>query len=235
MRRQPLLKRATDLVLTAPVLVASLPVQAGIALAVRAKLGSPVLFRQERPGRDGKPFTMIKFRTMLPVDESRGWVTDADRMTPFGAFLRSTSLDELPSLWNIVKGDMSLVGPRPLRMAYLERYSPEQARRHEVRPGLTGLAQVNGRNAISWEEKFAFDVRYVDEHNWRMDLAILLKTVLGVVRRDGISADGVVTMHEFLGTQEDQQPPVPKDVAETMAQQNAARAYARPLSGGTYA
>ena len=199
MRRQAVLKRAMDLTLTAPVFVVSLPVQAGIAVAVRAKLGSPVLFRQERPGRDGKPFTMIKFRTMLPVDESRGWVTDEQRMTPFGAFLRSTSLDELPTLWNIVKGDMSLVGPRPLLMAYLERYSPEQARRHEVRPGLTGLAQVNGRNAISWEEKFAYDVRYVDEHDWRMDLEILAKTVLGVVRREGISADGVVTMHEFLG------------------------------------
>ncbi|TJZ95548.1 sugar transferase [Dermacoccus nishinomiyaensis] len=200
MRRQAVLKRAMDLMLTAPAFVVSLPLQAGIAVAVRAKLGPPVLFRQERPGRDGKPFTMIKFRTMLPVDESRGWVTDDDRMTSFGAFLRSTSLDELPTLWNIVKGDMSLVGPRPLLMAYLERYSPEQARRHEVRPGLTGLAQVNGRNAISWEEKFAYDVRYVDEHNWRMDLDILLKTVLGVVRREGISADGVVTMHEFMGT-----------------------------------
>lgn len=199
MRRQPLLKRAMDLVVTTPALVVSLPLQAGIAVAVRAKLGAPVLFRQQRPGRDGQPFTMIKFRTMLPVDESRGWVTDEQRMTPFGAFLRSTSLDELPTLWNIVKGDMSLVGPRPLLMAYLERYSPEQARRHEVRPGLTGLAQVNGRNAISWDEKFAYDVRYVDEHDWRMDLEILAKTVLGVVRREGISADGVVTMHEFMG------------------------------------
>ncbi|MCT1603728.1 sugar transferase [Dermacoccus nishinomiyaensis] len=219
MRRQAVLKRAMDLTLTAPAFVVSLPVQAGIAVAVRAKLGSPVLFRQERPGRDGKPFTMIKFRTMLPVDESRGWVTDEQRMTSFGAFLRSTSLDELPTLWNIVKGDMSLVGPRPLLMAYLERYSPEQARRHEVRPGLTGLAQVNGRNAISWEEKFAYDVRYVDEHTWRMDLDILLKTVLGVVRREGISADGVVTMHEFLGTREDQAPPIPAHVAGSMAEQ----------------
>lgn len=201
MRRRPLLKRAMDLALTTPALVVSLPLQAGIAVAVRAKLGAPVLFRQQRPGRDGQPFTMIKFRTMLPVDEARGWVTDEERMTRFGAFLRSTSLDELPTLWNIVKGDMSLVGPRPLLMAYLERYSPEQARRHEVRPGLTGLAQVNGRNAISWDEKFAYDVRYVDEHDWRMDLEILATTVLGVVRREGISADGVVTMHEFMGTQ----------------------------------
>lgn len=224
MRRQAVLKRAMDLTLTAPAFVVSLPVQAGIAVAVRAKLGSPVLFRQERPGRDGKPFTMIKFRTMLPVDESRGWVTDEQRMTSFGAFLRSTSLDELPTLWNIVKGDMSLVGPRPLLMAYLERYSPEQARRHEVRPGLTGLAQVNGRNAISWEEKFAYDVRYVDEHDWRMDLEILAKTVLGVVRREGISADGVVTMHEFMGSQEQQEPPAPVDVAATMAEQRATEA-----------
>lgn len=227
MRRQAVLKRAMDLTLTAPAFVVSLPVQAGIAVAVRAKLGSPVLFRQERPGRDGKPFTMIKFRTMLPVDESRGWVTDEQRMTSFGALLRSTSLDELPTLWNIVKGDMSLVGPRPLLMAYLERYSPEQARRHEVRPGLTGLAQVNGRNAISWEEKFAYDVRYVDEHDWRMDLDILLKTLKGVIRREGISADGVVTMHEFMGSQETQEPPVPSDVAETMAEQCSSQAVVK--------
>lgn len=200
MRRRVVLKRAADLALTVPALALTLPVQVGVAVVVRRKLGSPVLFRQERPGRDGRPFTMIKFRTMLPVDESRGWVTDEERMTEFGAFLRSTSLDELPTLWNVVKGDMSLVGPRPLLMAYLERYSPEQARRHEVRPGLTGLAQVSGRNAISWEEKFACDVRYVDEHDWRMDLDILLRTVRGVVRREGISADGVATMHEFLGT-----------------------------------
>ena len=227
MRRQAVLKRAIDLTLTAPAFAVSLPVQAGIAVAVRGKLGSPVLFRQERPGRDGKPFTMIKFRTMLPVDESRGWVTDEQRMTSFGALLRSTSLDELPTLWNIVKGDMSLVGPRPLLMAYLERYSPEQARRHEVRPGLTGLAQVNGRNAISWEEKFAYDVRYVDEHDWRMDLDILLKTVKGVIRREGISADGVVTMHEFMGSQETQEPPVPADVAETMAEQCSSQAVVK--------
>lgn len=217
MRRQAVLKRAMDLTLTAPAFVVSLPVQAGIAVAVRAKLGSPVLFRQERPGRDGKPFTMIKFRTMLPVDESRGWVTDEQRMTSFGAFVRSTSLDELPTLWNIVKGDMSLVGPRPLLMAYLERYSPEEARRHEVRPGLTGLAQVNGRNAISWEEKFAYDVRYVDEHDWRMDLDILLKTVKGVIRREGIYADGVVTMHEFMGGSGGVDDP---DVSETVAEQH---------------
>ena len=217
MRRQAVLKRAMDLTLTAPAFVVSLPVQAGIAVAVRAKLGSPVLFRQERPGRDGKPFTMIKFRTMLPVDESRGWVTDEQRMTSFGALLRSTSLDELPTLWNIVKGDMSLVGPRPLLMAYLERYSPEQARRHEVRPGLTGLAQVNGRNAISWEEKFAYDVRYVDDHDWRMDLDILLKTLKSVIRREGISADGVVTMHEFMGGSGGVDDP---DVSETVAEQH---------------
>ena len=235
MRRQPLLKRATDLALTVPVFAASLPVQACIALAVRAKLGSPVLFRQERPGRDGKPFTMIKFRTMLPIDAERGWVTDDDRMTSFGAFLRSTSLDELPTLWNIVKGDMSLVGPRPLLMAYLERYSPEQARRHEVRPGLTGLAQVNGRNAISWEEKFAYDVRYVDEHEWRMDLDILLKTVKGVIRREGISADGVVTMHEFMGIQDQQEPPAPAAVAATMAELRAVRADTEFSPGDVHA
>ena len=228
MRSSAAFKRAFDLALTVPVAVATLPLQAGVALAVRQKLGSPVLFRQQRPGKDGVPFTMVKFRTMLPVDESRGWVTDEDRMTAFGAFLRSTSLDELPTLWNIVKGDMSLVGPRPLLMAYLERYSPEQARRHEVRPGLTGLAQVNGRNAISWEEKFAYDVRYVDEHTLRMDLEILVKTVLGVVRREGISADGAVTMHEFMGST----PPSEMDnVTELVSEQQGLDAHQDAATG----
>lgn len=194
------LKRTLDLSIAVPALLLSLPVQAGVAVLVRRRLGRPVLFRQQRPGLHGKPFELVKFRTMLDVDESAGLVTDADRMTPFGARLRSTSLDELPTLWNIVRGDMSLVGPRPLLMRYLDRYTAEQARRHEVRPGLTGLAQVNGRNALSWDERFALDVDYVDNHSLRGDLAILVSTVLTVVRREGITSDSEVTMAEFLGS-----------------------------------
>lgn len=194
-------KRLLDLALTTPALLASLPVQALTALAIRTRMGSPVLFRQQRPGLDGEPFEMLKFRTMLLPDPERGLVSDEDRMTRLGSFLRSTSLDELPTLWNIVKGDMSIVGPRPLLMQYLNRYTPEQARRHEVRPGLTGLAQVSGRNAITWEEKFAHDVEYVDTHSLSLDLRIIVRTALQVLRRDGISADGAVTMPEFMGTE----------------------------------
>lgn len=192
-------KRALDLVIAGPALVLSLPVQVITAAAVRLKLGRPVLFRQPRPGLNGETFEMLKFRTMLLPDPERGLLTDADRMTRLGAFLRSTSLDELPTLWNIVRGDLSVVGPRPLLVQYLERYSPDQARRHEVRPGLTGLAQVNGRNAISWEEKFAYDVEYVDQHDLALDVRIILRTVLQVLRRDGISAGGEATMPEFRG------------------------------------
>ena len=187
-------KRLLDLVLAGPALLLSLPVQAVTALAVRVTMGSPVLFRQQRPGLHGEPFEMVKFRTMLVADLERGLVTDADRMTRVGTFLRSTSLDELPTLWNIVRGDLSLVGPRPLLMQYLDRYTLEQARRHEVRPGLTGLAQVNGRNTISWEEKFAYDVEYVDSHSLIGDLRIIRDTVLQVVRRHGISAENAATM-----------------------------------------
>ena len=194
-------KRLLDLVLAGPALLLSLPVQAVTALAVRVTMGSPVLFRQQRPGLHGEPFEMVKFRTMLVADPERGLVTDADRMTRVGTFLRSTSLDELPTLWNIVRGDLSLVGPRPLLMQYLDRYTPEQARRHEVRPGLTGLAQVNGRNAISWEEKFGYDVEYVDNHSLVGDIRIILDTVFQVVRRHGISAEDAATMPEFLGSE----------------------------------
>lgn len=193
-------KRLLDLVLAGPAFVLSLPVQALTALAVRVTMGSPVFFRQQRPGLHGEPFEMVKLRTMLEPDPERGLVDDADRMTPVGTFLRSTSLDELPTLWNVVKGDMSLVGPRPLLMRYLSRYTPEQARRHEVRPGLTGLAQVNGRNALSWEEKFAYDVEYVDNHSFLGDLRIIRDTVLQVVRRHGIAAENAATMPEFMGT-----------------------------------
>mgnify|MGYP001267344174 CR=1 FL=1 len=191
--------RARDAVLSATALVVLSPVVAATAVAVRRRLGSPVLFRQERPGRGGRPFRMAKFRTMLEPDPARGLVSDEDRLTPFGAWLRATSLDELPSLWNVVRGDMALVGPRPLLMSYLERYSPEQARRHEVRPGLTGWAQVNGRNAVSWDERLAMDVWYVDHRSHALDLKILWLTVRSVVQREGISAEGHVTMPEFLG------------------------------------
>lgn len=193
-------KRLLDLVIAGPALLLSLPVQAATAFAVRVTMGSPVLFRQQRPGLHGEPFEMVKFRTMLLPDPERGLVTDEQRLTKVGAFLRSTSLDELPTLWNIVRGDLSLVGPRPLLMQYLDRYTPEQARRHDVRPGLTGLAQVNGRNAISWEEKFAYDVAYVDDHSLLGDLRIIRDTVLQVVRRHGIAAENVATMPEFMGT-----------------------------------
>lgn len=192
-------KRAIDVAAAVFGLALSLPLQAGIALLVRWKLGTPVLFRQERPGRGERIFTLVKFRTMLDVDEGAGLVTDEQRMTRFGALLRSTSLDELPTLWNVLKGDMSLVGPRPLLVQYLERYSPEQRRRHDVRPGITGLVQVSGRNALSWEAKFAKDVEYVDRRGLFLDLSILARTIGGVLARRGIS-DGIgPTMTEFHG------------------------------------
>ncbi|HYJ80566.1 MAG TPA: sugar transferase [Longimicrobiaceae bacterium] len=167
---------------------------------LRVLHGPPVLFRQARPGRDGVVFELVKFRTMRHPDATH--VTDADRLTSVGRFLRSTSLDELPTLWNVVRGDMSLVGPRPLLMQYLERYDPEQARRHEVRPGVTGWVQVNGRNALSWDEKFALDVWYVDHVSLLLDLRILLGTLGAVLARKGISAGGQATMPEFMGNAE---------------------------------
>ena len=173
-----------------------------IALQVRRKLGTPVLFRQTRPGKRGKPFEMIKFRTMRDaIDAAGNPLPDSERMTPFGIFLRSSSLDELPELWNVLKGDMSLVGPRPLLMEYLPLYSPEQYRRHEARPGVTGWAQINGRNALSWDEKFKLDIWYVDNHSFWLDLKIIFLTIKKVVGRDGISADGEATMSKFEGTQ----------------------------------
>jgi len=165
------------------------------AIAVWSSMGSPIFFVQERPGRSGRPFRLIKFRTMRDLPG-----TDAERLTRLGRFLRSTSLDELPELLNVLKGEMSLVGPRPLLMRYLPRYTAEQFRRHEVRPGITGWAQVNGRNALSWEEKFAYDVWYVDHHTLGLDLKILARTVGQVVTRHGICADGEATMSEFKGT-----------------------------------
>ncbi|WP_341946163.1 sugar transferase [Microbacterium sp. LWH11-1.2] len=196
-RPYDVVKRGLDIVAAAVALVVLSPIIVATAVLVAVKLGRPVVFAQERPGKDGRIFTLYKFRSMRSVDEARGWVTDADRLTPFGMRLRSTSLDELPSLWNVLRGDMSIVGPRPLLVEYLERYSPEQARRHEVRPGITGLAQVTGRNAISWESKFAQDVRYVDRRSVGLDLRIVARTVGSVVKRDGISAEGHVTMTKF--------------------------------------
>jgi lipopolysaccharide/colanic/teichoic acid biosynthesis glycosyltransferase len=199
-RGQDRAKRALDVVLAVLLFVLTLPVQAATALVVRVRLGSPVLFRQTRPGLHGDPFEIVKFRTMLKVNPELKQVDDASRMTPLGHWLRATSLDELPTMWNVIRGDMSLVGPRPLLVPYLKRYSPEQARRHDVLPGLTGLAQVSGRNSLSWDDKLRLDVVYVDHHTFVGDLRIIGDTALSVVRRDGISAVGEATMPEFLGT-----------------------------------
>ena len=185
-------KRAMDVVLSAAALAVLAVPMAVVAVAIRLTMGSPVLFRQQRPGRHGEVFTIRKFRTMRDGAEP-----DAERLTRLGRFLRSTSLDELPELFNVLAGDMSLVGPRPLLVQYLDRYTPEQARRHEVRPGLTGLAQVSGRNASTWEERLALDVRYVDERSLLLDLRILARTLRAVLRREGISAEGHATMPEF--------------------------------------
>ena len=193
-------KRSFDLLVVLAAAPFWLPVLAVVGLLVRLKLGSPVFFRQNRPGKNARIFEMVKFRTMTDRRDSAGkLLPDALRLTPFGKFLRSTSLDELPELLNVLKGDMSLVGPRPLLVQYLPRYSPRQARRHEVPPGITGLAQVKGRNAISWEEKFEWDVRYVETQSVRLDFKILLLTVKTVFVRDGISAKGDATMPEFRG------------------------------------
>lgn len=191
------LKRVLDLVSAATALVLLSPVLAAVALAVAVKLGWPVVFAQKRPGKFSEIFTLYKFRSMRDIDEAKGLVTDEDRLTPFGKWLRSTSLDELPALWNVLRGEMSIVGPRPLLVEYLPRYSPEQARRHEVRPGITGLAQASGRNALNWEDRFDLDVRYVDSRSLVVDLRILLATVRAVVARDGVTQDGHVTMSKF--------------------------------------
>lgn len=194
------MKRMIDILGSLAALLVLLPVILLVAAAIRWRMGAPVLFRQLRPGLHGQPFEMIKFRTMLNATDAQGLpLPDAERLTALGRFLRAASLDELPELWNVLKGDMSLVGPRPLLMEYLELYSPEQARRHEVKPGITGWAQVNGRNAISWEEKFRHDVWYVDNRSLRLDLKILLLSVVKVFGRQGISADGEATMPRFRG------------------------------------
>lgn len=192
-------KRLVDLAVTLPLLAVSLPVQAVVAVAVRTTMGRPILFRQQRPGLHGRPFHLVKFRTMAKATGADD-LHATSRVTRTGVVLRATSLDELPTLWNVVRGDMSLVGPRPLLMEYLDRYTPEQARRHEVRPGVTGLAQVSGRNAVSWEERLALDVEYVDRRSLRLDLQIILRTVGAVLRRSDIDAGSGVTMTEFRGS-----------------------------------
>ena len=194
------MKRIIDILGAGLGLLLFSPVLAIVAYKISREMGSPVLFRQTRPGREGKPFQMIKFRTMRDAIDADGRpLRDTERLTKLGRFLRSSSLDELPELWNVLKGEMSLVGPRPLLMEYLPLYSPEQSRRHEVRPGVTGWAQVNGRNAISWEEKFALDVWYVENQSLWLDLKIILLTFRKVIRRDGISAAGEATMPKFTG------------------------------------
>ena len=198
-----MIKRVFDILVSASALFILLPVILLLTVLIHGRLGAPVLFRQPRPGRNGLPFQMVKFRTMLDaVDADGNMLPDEQRLTPFGAFLRSTSLDELPELWNVLKGDMSLVGPRPLLMEYLPLYSQEQFRRHEVRPGVTGWAQINGRNAISWEDKFKLDVWYVDNRSIWLDLKILFLTVKKVLVRDGISGEGEATMSKFTGNNE---------------------------------
>ncbi len=195
------MKRLIDLLGAGFALVLLSPLLVVVMLLVRINLGAPVFFRQRRPGIHGNLFTLIKFRTMTEARDAEGSpLPDAQRLTRFGRFLRSASLDELPELVNVLKGDMSLVGPRPLLIEYLERYNPEQARRHEVRPGITGWAQVNGRNLTGWPERFKYDVWYVDNHNLWLDLKILLLTFWKTVRREGISGEGHTTMHEFMGS-----------------------------------
>jgi lipopolysaccharide/colanic/teichoic acid biosynthesis glycosyltransferase len=196
------MKRIVDVLGAAAGLIVFLPVLFILCALILIRMGRPIFFKQIRPGRFGKPFEMIKFRTMLEARDKQGeLLSDAERLTPFGQFLRSSSLDELPELWNVLTGDMSLVGPRPLLMEYLPLYTPEQARRHELRPGVTGWAQVNGRNAISWEDKFALDVWYVDNRTLWLDVKIILMTIQKVIKRDGISSAGEATMSKFEGVE----------------------------------
>ena len=198
-----MIKRLLDIIIASSALILLSPVYFIVARKVKKNLGSPVLFRQVRPGLHGKPFEMIKFRTMKDaVDANGNLLPDSERLTPFGKMLRATSLDEMPELWNVIKGDMSIVGPRPLLVEYLPLYNEEQAKRHDVRPGITGYAQVNGRNAISWEKKFELDTWYVENQSLWLDFKIMIKTVKKVLAKDDISAEGEVTMSKFTGTVE---------------------------------
>ncbi|MCH7385312.1 sugar transferase [Acinetobacter dispersus] len=195
------MKRLLDIVIASTALILLSPLYVYVAYKVKKNLGSPVLFRQVRPGLHGKPFEMIKFRTMKDaLDDQGNPLPDSERLTPFGKMLRATSLDEMPELWNVIKGDMSVVGPRPLLMEYLPLYNQEQAKRHDVRPGMTGYAQVNGRNAISWEQKFKLDTWYVENRSVWLDFKIMLQTVKKVIAKDDISEAGEVTMTKFAGT-----------------------------------
>ncbi len=198
-----MLKRSLDIVIASTALILLSPVYFYVAYKVRKNLGSPVLFRQLRPGLHGKPFEMIKFRTMKDAVDGQGNpLPDSERLTPFGKMLRASSLDEMPELWNVIKGEMSIVGPRPLLMEYLPLYNAEQAKRHNVRPGITGYAQVNGRNAISWEKKFELDTWYVENQSLWLDFKIMLKTIRKVLAKDDISAEGEATMSKFTGSAE---------------------------------
>lgn len=197
------IKRILDIISSLLAIIILSPLLAVTAVLVKTKLGSPVLFKQERPGKDEKIFTLIKFRTMTDErDENGELLPDEVRLTKFGKFLRSTSIDELPELFNILKGDMSVIGPRPLLVEYIPRYNEHQHRRHEVRPGLSGWAQVNGRNTVSWEDKFDMDVHYVDNYSFAMDVKILFMTVLNVIKKEGISSETSATMEVFMGTSE---------------------------------
>ena len=199
-----MIKRLFDILLSVTGLILFFPLIAFVTIQVRRKLGSPVLFHQLRAGKGGKSFEMIKFRTMRDVFDKDGFpLPDSERITPFGRFLRATSLDELPELWNVLKGDMSLVGPRPLLLEYLPLYTSEQFRRHNIRPGITGWAQINGRNTISWEDKFKLDIWYVDNRTLWLDFKIIYLTIKKVLVRDGISAEGEVTMRKFTGSPRD--------------------------------
>lgn len=193
------IKRVLDFSFSLVLFLILLPIQVLIAIVIAITLGRPILFRQERPGRDARTFTLLKFRSMRNLDQSKGHISDSERLPKIGKILRSTSLDELPSLINVLKGDMSLIGPRPLLTEYLALYSPEQARRHEVRPGVTGLAQIKGRNSISWEDKFIFDVDYVDNRSFMLDAQIAFSTLFVVLQQKGISSSGHVTTTKFEG------------------------------------
>ncbi|MFB6609728.1 sugar transferase [Agromyces sp. NPDC056379] len=195
-------KRALDVIGAAVGLIVLSPVMLGVSIAVVVRFGRPILFTQERPGLGGRPFRLVKFRSMLDADPVRGLTSDADRRTPWGNAFRSTSLDELPELWNVLRGEMSFVGPRPLLPSYLDRYTRQQARRHEVRPGITGLAQVNGRNMLSWDDRLRLDVEYVDHRSFLFDIRILARTVLPVLRGAGVTGPGGAASEEFLGTAE---------------------------------
>ncbi|MFN3691371.1 MAG: sugar transferase [Fervidobacterium sp.] len=199
--RSRLLKRIFDIIIAVVGLIVFSPVMLIVSILIIKKMGSPVLFRQLRPGLNGKPFVLYKFRTMTDERDEKGrLLPDEKRLTPLGKFLREHSIDELPQLFNVLKGDMSIVGPRPLLIEYLDRYTPEQARRHEVKPGITGWAQINGRNTLTWEEKFEFDVWYVDNWDLILDLKIIILTIWNVLKKEGISAEGHVTMPEFRGS-----------------------------------